>query len=131
MTRTICYTVVLAVINHKADYWPTKPDDPSLWNPRLEPSEMHLLLLADGALYPVTAIGAFTVNRLRLNRPPLIAYRLRKRNQAEELRLLTRYRNIVTALEQLHQQQVALLKEQQTLLEEQRSLLKLLLKKGE
>jgi hypothetical protein len=113
---------------YKADYWPTQPDDPILWNPRRDPIEAHLLLLADGRLYPVTVVGAFTLKRLRLNRPPLVAYRLQKQHQAEELRLLARYRDIVMVLGQLHQQQVALLEEQRALLEEQRTLLKLLLK---
>jgi hypothetical protein len=112
---------------YKADYWPTQSEDPPLWHPRHEPIERHLLLLADGTLYPITTIGAFTLKRLRLNRPPLVAYRLRKQGEIAEHRLLTRYRDLVVVLEQLHQQQVALLEEQQLLLEEQRRLVQLLL----
>ncbi len=41
--------------------------------------------------------------------------------------LLARYRDLVTVLEHLHQQQVALLEEQQLLLDEQRRLVQLLL----
>jgi hypothetical protein len=67
------------------------------------------------------------LRRLRLNRPPLIAYRLRKQNQAEEEQLLMRYREIISALEQLHKQQLALLQEHRGLLDEQRNLLRLLL----
>jgi hypothetical protein len=114
---------------YKADYWPTQPDDPVLWHPRHDPIETHLLLLADGTLYPITATGAFTLKRLRLNRPPLVAYRLRQQSQTEEHRLLARYRDLVAMLEQLHQQQVALLEEQQALLEEQRTLLRLLVQR--
>jgi hypothetical protein len=69
------------------------------------------------------------LKRLRLNRPPLIAYRLRAHYRTEEQRLLMRYRDVVTLLEQLHQQQLALLEEQRTLLEEQRTLFNLLLKR--
>ena len=116
---------------YKADYWPTHPGDPILWNPRQESLDTHLLTLVDGTLYPITLTGAFTLKRLRLNRPPLVAYRLRDHYRTEEQRLLTRYRDVVTVLEQLHQQQVALLEEQHTLLEKQRVLLSLLLKHTE
>lgn len=111
---------------YKADYWPTQSEDPPLWHPRHEPIERHLLLLANGTLYPITETGAFTLKRLRLNRPPLVAYRVRKQGEIAEYRLLTRYRDLVVILEQLHQQQVALLEEQQVLLEEQRRLVQLL-----
>ena len=112
---------------YKADYWPTQSEDPPLWHPRHEPIERHLLLLANGTLYPITETGAFTLKRLRLNRPPLVAYRVRKQDEMAEYRVLTRYRDLVVILEQLHQQQVALLDEQQVLLEEQRRLVQLLL----
>ena len=112
---------------YKADYWPTQSEDPPLWHPRHEPIERHLLLLANGTLYPITETGAFTLKRLRLNRPPLVAYRVRKQGEIAEYRLLTRYRDLVVILEQLHRQQVALLEEQQVLLEEQRRLVQLLL----
>jgi hypothetical protein len=62
-----------------------------------------------------------------LNRPPLVAYRVRKQSEIAEHRLLTRYRDLVVVLDHLHQQQVALLEEQQVLLEEQRRLVQLLL----
>jgi hypothetical protein len=105
---------------YKLDYWPTCPDDASLWNPHCEPASEHFLELDDGTLYPLTAIGAFTLRRLRLNRPPLVDHRLRKR-------LLTRYRDLVKVLEQLLTQQSVLIEEQQELLKEQRQLLQLLL----
>ena len=113
---------------YKADYWPSQPTDPVLWNPRQETVGTHMLLLADGTLHPITATGAFTVRRLRLNRPPLAANRLRRQSQAEELRLLARYREIVTVLEQLQRQHAALLEEHRALLEEERALLRALLK---
>jgi len=112
---------------YKLDYWPTHPDDPVLWNPRREAAAKHFLELDDGTLHPLTAVGAFTLKRLRLNRPPLVAYRMRKRQQAEEIRLLTRYRELVQLLEQLNTQLSALMEEQRQLLEEQRELLRLLL----
>jgi hypothetical protein len=112
---------------YKLDYWPMHPEEPSLWNPRREPASQHFLELNDGTLYPLTAIAAFTIKRLRLNRPPLIAWRLRRRQQAEEIRLLTRYRSLVQLLAQLNSQLSVLMEEQRRLLEEQRELLRLLL----
>lgn len=112
---------------YKSDYWPAQSHDPLLWNPRQDSVETHFLTLIDGKLYPVTAIGEFTLKRLRLNRPPLIQYRLRKQRENEEMRLLEQYQKIVYLLEQLQQQQIALLKDQQVLLEQQRACLKLLL----
>ena len=112
---------------YKLDYWPMDPDDPSLWNPRREPFSQHLLNLDDGTLHPLTPTGAFTLKRLRLNRPSLVAYRLRKQQRAEETRLLTRYRDSVQLLEQLHTQFAVLVEEQRNLLEEQQELLRLLL----
>jgi hypothetical protein len=114
---------------YKADYWPTQPDELRLWNPRQESVESHLLMLVDGSLYPITLVGEFTLTRLRLNRPSLIAYRLRKQYQAEQAQLYTRYREIVAALERLHEQQMLLLEEHRALLNEQRNVLRLLLDK--
>jgi hypothetical protein len=84
--------------------------------------DTHLFTLTDGMLYPLTPTGTFTLKRLRLNRQPLVAYRLRAHYRTEEQRLLTRYRDLVTLLEQLHQQQLVLLKEQRTFTVRRRSL---------
>jgi hypothetical protein len=94
---------------HKADYWPMQPGDPALWHPRREPIQTHLLTLVDGTLHPITVTGAFTLRRLRLNCPPLVAHRLRKLKQAEESRLLAHYRVVTLALAQLQEQHAALL----------------------
>ena len=112
---------------YKLDYWSSHPDEPSLWNPRRELAAQHFLELDNGTLHPLTAIGTFTMKRLRLNRLPLVAYRLRKRQHAEEIRLLTRYREMIQLLEQLNTQLSILTEEQRQLLEEQRELLRLLL----
>jgi hypothetical protein len=111
---------------YKADYWPAGPQDPILWNPRAEPPTNHFLTLMDGTLHPITPVGAITVRRLRLNRPALVNHRRQRQAQAEQERLLTRYHDLLTLLEQLHEQQVGLLEEHRTLLEEQRTLLRLL-----
>lgn len=113
---------------YKVDYWPTTSSAPYLWNPRREPASHHFLELEDGTLHPLTVTGVFTLRRLRLNRPPLVAHRRRKRQEVEKLRLLTRYRDLISLIEHLLTQQSDLLAEQQRLLEEQQELLKLLLR---
>jgi hypothetical protein len=110
---------------YKADYWPTQPTDLPLWNPRQEPADAHFLALLDGGLYP-TNIGAFTMQRLRLNRPPLLSYRQRKQAESQELKLLARYREVIVSLERLEEQYAALLAEHRALLEQQRLLLRML-----
>lgn len=111
----------------KADYWPTKPDEPRLWNPRLEPASDHFLLTADGLALPLTPVGDFTVRRLRLNRPHLVQFRLRKQREKTERTLLERYGTMGASLEQLREQVAALMVEHRQLLEEQRALIQLLL----
>jgi hypothetical protein len=113
---------------YKASYWPLQAGDPLLWNPRETARDSHLLLLQNGKLLPITPSGAFTIERLRLNRPALVAYRLRAALRAEEEQLLTQYRAVLELLEQIRFQQAALLEEQRTLLEEQRKWLQLLLR---
>ena len=116
---------------YKLDYWPDGPGEPQLWNPRRESAAQHFVLLNDGMLHPLTATGAFTLRRLRLNRSPLVAHRLRRLQAAEEMRLLTRCRAVIRLLEELLLQQGSLMEEQQKLLREQRELLELILRRSE
>lgn len=113
---------------YKGDYWATHANEPHLWNPRQEPMASHLLILTDGTLYPTTPVGEFTITRLRLNRPPLVAYRLGKAKRQEAALLLQRYREVIRTLEQLSTQQALLLEENRVLLEEQRHILQILLR---
>lgn len=112
---------------YKHAYWPSAAHEPQLWNPHRERAGQHFIELDTGHLHAVTAAGDFTIRRLRLNRPPLVAWRARRRQQAEQIRLLERYRDLARLLAQLHREKAALLEEQQTLLAEQRALLRLLL----
>lgn len=116
---------------YKHDYWPDLPDAPQLWHPRRESFDQHFLLLEDGVLHPLTPTAAFTITRLRLNRTPLIANRLRQLREAEQQRLLHSYESLLRSLESLTDQQATLLTEQQKLLREQRALLALLLQQQE
>jgi hypothetical protein len=80
-------------------------------------------------LHPLTATGAFTLARLRLNRPPLVANRVRRRQIREASRLLIQHRDLSHLIEQLLIQQAALIEEQRDLLEEQQAILRLLLRR--
>jgi hypothetical protein len=105
---------------YKAGYWPAQATDPALWNPRQESRETHLLALADGSLYPITATGRFTLDRLRLNRPALVEYRRRKQSQNEEAVVLRQLQELLTSLKQLHDRLKEAVEERRALLREQR-----------
>ena len=123
MILITCFTVVL----YKLAYYPASPDDDTLWNPRQEPFSKYFLELDNGTLHPLTLSGSFTLARLRLNRPPLIAYRPQNRQLRENIRLLNRYKELVELQSRLNRQLAEVTEEQQRLLEEQQRILKLLL----
>jgi hypothetical protein len=112
---------------YKRDYWPKRAAAPQLWNPRLEPASNHVLTLPDGTLHALTPVGTFTIRRLRLNRPPLVAHRRQRQEHAERDRLLRNYQDIVESLRRLAEQQARLLADQHDLLHQQHDLLRLLL----
>jgi hypothetical protein len=112
---------------YKADYWPARAGDPALWNPRQEAADVHFLEIVDGTLFGITPTGVFTLRRLRLNRPALVAHRLRCRQAANEQQLLIRLRDVLESLERLQSQYAALLTEHRFLLREQGRLLQLML----
>jgi cell division protein FtsB len=90
---------------------------------RTSPRGAHILELADGSLHPITATGEATVRRL--NRPQLVASRLRRRDRAEVESLQDRQRDVLAALFQLIGQVRELLVENQALLKEHKSQLRL------
>lgn len=116
---------------YKADYCPLDVNDPTLWNPIRESSESHFVLVADGTLYPLTPTGIFTLQRLRLNRPQLVTYRLQKRQQEGQSRLTTRLQHIIELQETLYMHHSSLLEENRLLLEELRKVLQILLREHE
>lgn len=111
---------------YKSNYWPESNDEIHLWNPRREPASKHFLLLDDGTLHALTPTGKITLQRLRLNRTPLISYRLQKQQRDESIRLQIRYHENLILSKQLKSQIIELIREQKKLLEEQQKLLKLL-----
>lgn len=112
---------------NKGDYWPQSSADVPLWNPRAEPRERHLLLLADGTLHPITPIGIATLERLRLNRSPLVAHRQSRLADVEDSRLLQQLHDRLSVLEAMQQQFKQELAEHQLLLKQQSHLICLLL----
>lgn len=112
---------------YKQDYWQISESDPTLWNPRQDPASAHFVELDDGTIVAISAVGKFTIRRLRLNRAPLVEYRMRRRQRAQQTRLLQRYRDLVSLLAQVNGQLSELVLEQQQLLQEQRDLLRILL----
>lgn len=112
--------------SYKSDYWPVD-DLPALWNPRVDQATLHFIEAEDGLLYPLTATGRLTIERLRLNRPPLVNNRRQRAQRANELILLQRYNELVLLLENVNNEMSLLMDEQRTLLKEQRDLLRLLL----
>ena len=112
---------------YKQDYWPLDSSDSVIWNPLAEKASTHFVEAEDGELFPLTDTGKFTIDRLRLNRPPLVAYRRNKLSREVRLRSLEQYRDLVKLLEQANHQLMIQVEEQQRLLQEQRSLIKRLL----
>jgi hypothetical protein len=113
------------------DYWPILPDGIPLWNPRISARATQFLELEDGELHPLTPSSAFTIRRLRLNRPPLVAFRLRRHTQEQTRQALMRYRELLKLQEHLQAHIATLLEEQRSLLVEQQALLRFLLNRPE
>lgn len=65
-----------------------------LWNPRTEAPASHFSLRNDGRLTPLTPTGAFTLQRLHLNRQGLIEHRSRKLAEAETQQQALRYEEL-------------------------------------
>jgi hypothetical protein len=70
----------------KGDFWP--PTDPltitrRLLHPKHDDLTEHLREEQDGRIVALTATGAFHLDRLRLNRPPLLALRRARRDAAQ------------------------------------------------
>lgn len=113
----------------KQAYWPASTNDLHLWNPRQSRATEHFLLLESGELQPFTDVGAFTLRRLQLNRPALIAYRLRQHQLTEQDQLLTHYRDLLALQTQMIAQLTTVMHEQQALLAEQQIYLDRLLRR--
>ena len=66
----------------KGNYW--NPSSPRrVLHPRRDNPSEHFREGEDGSLIPLTETGRFHLERLQLNRPPLVAQRLRRKREAE------------------------------------------------
>ena len=113
---------------YKADYWAKNPTDPVLWNPREHPAAVHLLLLADGTLYPITPVGSihkFSGCDSTVHRWWLTGFAgIRKPNQCA---IITLPRTGHTAGAIASATHLAFVEEHHTLLEELQAVLRLML----
>ena len=66
----------------KSNYW--NPSSPRrVLHPRRDNPSEHFIAGQDGLLTPLTETGRFHLERLQLNRPQLVAQRLRRKREAE------------------------------------------------
>ena len=76
----------------KGDFWPADvlaPTQRRLLHPQREPMPLHLQEEVDGRLKGLTETGSFHIERLRLNRPPLVALRCARQRVPQFQRALT------------------------------------------
>ncbi len=112
---------------YKSAYWSSETVFPPLWNPRTDPAEQHFLHLNNGRLAPVTETGQQTILTLRLNRPLLMAHRVRKRRAERAAVLLRRNLEIVEHLIRVQKQKALSVEEQLYWAKKQRTILQELL----
>jgi hypothetical protein len=113
----------------KGDYWPDEPSKSNLFDPRRDKSEDHFWLSDTGEIFGLTDRGRQTIERLRLNRPPLVLRRKNDNLKEQERQLLEQSQDAVQSLIRLSRQQRELLRAQRLLLEEQRRLIELILRR--
>ena len=85
----------------KGDFWPAANPTATgccLLHPKRDDPLVHFREEEDGRLTTLTETGAFHIERLRLNRPPLIALRRARQKMAQLLRELTAAREEQTQL---------------------------------
>lgn len=88
---------------NKGDFWPRHDPDAAvrrLLHPQHDPYSEHFHEAADGSLLPLSETGLFHIDRLRLNRAPLIARRLRWQRLAQAERATAMAREEVMQLRQ-------------------------------
>lgn len=113
---------------YKGDYWTENDSTPKIFNPRLQLVTDHFWLASNGIIHPLSETGDFTINRLRLNRIPLVAHRRKISQQIADRESFEQTLNANKLLTQINEQQSRLLEQQQKMLKEQQNLLKLLSK---
>ena len=82
----------------KGDFWAIPPTEKRILHPQNDDLTLHLRQEPDGHLIGLTETGKFHLKRLRLNRPPLVALR---RARMENARLHEELRQSQTAQKEL------------------------------
>lgn len=113
---------------HKSDYWAETENAPQIFNPRRQSATEHFLLAPDGLIFALSEIGDFTITRLKLNRPPLVAHRRKINQQITDHEFFERTQDANKLLAQTNEQLRRVVEEQQKMLEEQQRLLKTILR---
>jgi hypothetical protein len=98
----------------KGDYWPADSAR-RLLHPLHDDITLHIVEQHDGTLRPLTPRGAAHIERLRLNRPQLVAYRQERRMVAEarerQTQLIERLRSLEDQVQALTEQLARLRKQ--------------------
>lgn len=91
---------------HKSDHWDPESIERIL-HPVRDGVAAHFSEQDDGTLQAHTDTGAFHINRLQLNRPPLVQRRLRLRQHAQDreeyAQATTLFREVRTLIQELQQ----------------------------
>ena len=113
---------------YKHDYYPSKERDLVVFNPRIEVFQEHFLMLDNGQLHPLSTIADFTIKLLRLNRSPLIAYRIEKKKQVDLQNQLAQMHDLTKLLQEVNRHLIVQSIDQQKLLQEQNLMLNAILR---
>ena len=95
----------------KEGFWNPDPKSPRrVLHPQRDDVALHVAQGKDGRLRPLTETGAFHIRRLRLNRPPLVALRLRRQRLTTLTASYRQLRNQWRQLQYEHAHVVGLLR---------------------
>ncbi len=113
---------------YKSDYWTETENTLAIFNPRQHSATEHFSVAPDGIIYAVSEIAEFTIRRLKLNRPPLVAHRRKINQQISDRKFFERTQEANKLLAQTNEELQRVVEEQQKMLEEQQRLLKTILR---
>ncbi|MDQ3254383.1 MAG: HNH endonuclease [Acidobacteriota bacterium] len=99
----------------KGDFWSTSTTEKRLLHPQRDDFSQHLRFEPDGLFTALTETGSFHLARLRLNRPPLVALR---RERAENAGLRDELEQAQAVQKSLRERLVALDNKIERILEE-------------
>lgn len=113
---------------YKSDYWGGSENTPQIFNPRRQIAAEHFTVAPDGVIYALSEIGEFTILRLKLNRPPLVAHRRKINQHITDREFFERTLDANKLLAETNKKLRRVIEEQKKMLEEQQQLLKTILR---